>query len=140
MSLRQEADVFARALIGRPAGAYAATQYGRAHEHLPLAPSTAFDRTLVSAAAMTPLLARAADAYARFFARGSLLRRKLTVLTAILESSAGTDAAYAPLAAPVPLALLRLAGTGLAFTLSLLAGIILFAPVHVVTAIMGRRP
>jgi hypothetical protein len=52
---------------------------------------------LVLAAARGPVLARIADAYASVFARRGLLRRKLALLLAILETRLGT---YRALDAP----------------------------------------
>lgn len=138
MSLEREADVFARALTGSVASAYARAQYRRAHEHLPLQPRVPLDRILVGAAVLGAPVARIADAYARIFAPSSLLRRKLGVMTAILESSAGSDAAFAAAESGVAGVAARLALTGVVFALCLLAGVVLFGPAHLVSLAAGR--
>jgi len=123
VSLEREADVFARLLTGRPPSPYAVRKYIAAHEHLPLQAQDPFDRMLVSMASRGRLLARPADAYARFFARDSALRRKLSLMTAILESSPGGDTAYAPVAASPMAVVVRMAGIGLVFALVLAMGV-----------------
>jgi hypothetical protein len=53
----------------------------------------AIDRALMRLATRGPLAARMADAYASIFARSGLLRRKLVLLVAILESHGETSRA-----------------------------------------------
>jgi hypothetical protein len=135
----REARTFTAALVGQVPSTYVIAQYAKAHDHLPLAPGGAFDRRMMAFAALGPWAARAADAYARTFAKSAVLRRKLVVLTAILESSAPHDAAYAPVEASPAGIVARLALVGIAFLLALLAGILVLAPLRLVTAITGER-
>jgi hypothetical protein len=130
--LERECDVFCRTLAGVSAPAAVRADYARAHEVGPLggAPSF-FDRTLVRIGRTTPFCARLADSYAVLFARRSLLRQKLVMLLAILESHGATSrrmdaprsrslAAFA-IAAPVLVLL---------FALRTLLAILILAPIH----------
>lgn len=137
--LAREADVFARYLVGAPAGGYAAERYAAGHDALPTA-CRADGRALVRVAAAHPLLTRVADAYVRLFAPRSLLRHKLVLLLAILESSAGSHAAFEPRPASALGVVLRLAAAGTAFAACLVAGVILLGPLHLVTRLTGGRP
>lgn len=86
--LDRECDVFCRYLTGAGASEYVRERYRAAHERGAVDPesgATAFDRALVSIARSGPLVARFADAHARIFAAGGLLRRKLVLLLALLE-------------------------------------------------------
>ena len=136
-ALAREARVFARALTGETPTAYAAAQYARAHEHLALHPAGAFDRRLAAFAAAAPWAARAADAYARWFAPRAALRRKLVVLAAILESSPPHDAAFDPVTGSAAGIILRLALAGAGFVLALLVGLLVLTPVRLVSALGG---
>ncbi len=138
--LEREARVFARALIGEPPSAYAVAQYVRAHAHLPLRPSGAFERRLVAFAASGPWAARSADAGARVFAKGGMLRRKLVVLAAILECSPPHDAAFEPVTGSAFGILARLAVAGVGFGLALLAGALVLAPIRIASAFARERP
>ena len=138
-ALEEEARTFGRALLGAPPGAYVAGQYARAHGHLPLAPGTLFDRVLLAFAARGSWVLRAADGYARIFAPTSALRRKLTVLVAILESTAPSDAAFAAVERAPAAVVVRLLSAGLGFALLLGAGVIVLAPIHLVSRFRGRN-
>jgi hypothetical protein len=86
--LDRECDVFCRYLTGAEASEYVRERYRAAHERGVVEPeggASAFDHALVSAARSGPLAARFADAHARFFAAGGLLRRKLVLLLALFE-------------------------------------------------------
>ncbi len=136
-ALEEEALAFGQALLGAPPGAYVAAQYARAHQHLPLAPATPFDRVLLALAARGPWALRAADGYARIFAPASALRRKLTVLVAVLESTAPSAAAFAAAEAHPAAVLLQLLVTGVGFGLLLGAGVIVLAPLHLASRLKG---
>jgi hypothetical protein len=87
--LGTECQVFTRYLIDAAPPSEVVAAYRRAHEVSPVAPRDslrALDRALLRVARMGPRSARAADGYAAAFAKGSLLRRKLVLLVAILES------------------------------------------------------
>jgi hypothetical protein len=86
--LERECEVFSRCLSGEPPGDYVRQQYLAAHRAGAVeAPggATPFERAVVTLARLGPGMARALDAHARVFANGSLLRRKLVLLLALLE-------------------------------------------------------
>jgi len=91
-TLIAECRVFCRYLvgIGPPSDVVAAYQKAHALGVVNLGRPTPMDRALLRVAGMGPALARTADAYAAVFARSGLLRRKLVLLIAILESRAST--------------------------------------------------
>lgn len=136
--LEREARVFTAALIGAAPASFVLETYVRGHASLPLSPQPGFDRALLSLARSGPLLARAADAYARIFARRAVLRRKLTLLVAILESSAPSDQAFAPIAASATGTLLRMAVAGCAAVGFTIAGVMLLGPLHLVSRLGAR--
>ncbi len=136
--LEGEAQAFGRALLGPTPGPYIVAQYARAHRHLPLQPATFFDRALLAMAARGPRALRAADSYARFFAPTSVLRRKLTVLVAILESASPSEASFAAAEKRPGVVLGHLLLTGLGFALLLGAGVIVLAPLHLASRLKGN--
>ena len=82
-----ECSVLNRHLIGIEPDAYVVTQYRRAHEIGSVGEARSdLDRLLVGLARRGPLMARLADTYAVLFYKHGLLRRKLVLLLAILES------------------------------------------------------
>ena len=136
-ALEDEAHEFALALLGGDADSYVAVQYARAHLHLPLHPVSAFDRVLLAFASQGPWALRAADAYARFFAPASSLRRKLAVLVAILESAAPSDAEFAASDEPPVGVIVQLLLAGVGFALLLGVGILALAPLHLAARWQG---
>ena len=140
LELEGEVESFSRALIGQSPSAYVALQYARAHACLPLDPAGSFDEHLVSFAALHPVATRAADAYSRLFARGTVLRRKLTVLAAILESTAPHDAAFATVPGAPVVVVARLAAAGTGFALVLLLGVVVLTPLRLITAFESGEP
>jgi hypothetical protein len=97
--LEVECHALCRYLIGARADAYVAGKYVQAHAVGSIAPAADdCDVVLAWAAARGPILARFADAYASVFARQGLLRRKLALLLAILETRLDS---YRALDAPI---------------------------------------
>lgn len=132
-----ECDVFTRHLIGCGADAYVRTKYAEAHTALPtLKPHDAFDSFLVTFARRGPLLAKLAGAHAALFAPASLLRKKMVLLLAILETCPPTHRMIdAPLGGrPVP-ALLVLALIGVLAVLGLVVGSLILLPIRGVLAL-----
>jgi hypothetical protein len=94
--LAAECGVFCRYLVERDAPPEVLAAYQRAHEHGTVEAgviATPLDHALLRIARTAPSVARTADAYASLFAGSSLLRRKLVLLLAILESRGPTAAA-----------------------------------------------
>ncbi len=135
---RREVGVFTRYLVGRPPDEAVASAYARGLAAVPVQ-GTSWDRTLVAVARVHPAATRCADAYARFFARRGLLRHRLVLLAAILESRAPFAAAFdaPPPGSPVRV-VLRLAWTGAVFMLAAAAGLLLLGPLHAAARAAGR--
>jgi hypothetical protein len=139
-ALDAECRVFTRHLLGLEPDAYVAARYRAAHEAQPsLASAGRFDDALAGFARRGPVFAKLADSYASLFAPGSLLRRKLVMLLAILETSRpfyrGIDAA---IGGRKPLVFARLALSGVVAAASLVAGTLIFVPVRMFHAVAGR--
>jgi hypothetical protein len=137
--LEREARVFTAALIGAEPTPYVIRQYARGHVSLPLAPAQGFNKVLLWVARGAPVLARCADAYARLFARRAILRRKLVLLLAILESSAPSDAAFASLRVSRAGVLLRLGATGIAAGVYTVLGLLILGPLHLLSRVAAGR-
>lgn len=130
-----ECEVFCRYLIGEAPTAYVVEKYeaGVKSEVFRQAKPTTFDLKLLQFAAKRPLLTGLADAYSRFFRPNSILRRKLVLLLAILEST--TFAAQVDESDDRGL-IGFLAGSTIAtagFAARLAAGVALFLPLQILT-------
>lgn len=137
--LRAECRVFTRHLLGRTPDEYVMDRYRSAHETVPaLAAGGRFDESLLACARLGPLGTKIADAYAGLFFRHSVLRKKLILLLAILETrppfSETIDASIVG-SPPVLLARLVLKTTGA--LLSLVAGTVIFTPIRAALALRG---
>lgn len=91
--LDDECRVFCRYLIRQMPGTYVYQKYrvgNRASNLDPTNEQGRFGSLLVGLASAHPSLTKLADTYARIFAPRSVLRKKLVLLLAILESSAPT--------------------------------------------------
>ena len=87
--LDAECAVFARHLVGAAPDAYVVGRYEAAHAARPetFASADAFGAFTVRLACHGPFAARMADAWCRLFEPRGLLRRKLVLLLAILETA-----------------------------------------------------
>ena len=83
--LERECDTLTRYLVGTRPTSYVCRKYVEAHAHLS-PEADRFDELLIRVARRAALGAKLADSYARVFAPGTLLRKKLVVLLAILET------------------------------------------------------
>lgn len=93
--LAAECQVFCRYLLEQNAAADVVAAYQRAHEvgSIETAPRSALDLALLRVARIGPAFTRATDAFAAVAATSSVLRRKLILLIAILESRGPTATA-----------------------------------------------
>jgi len=132
--LDREVEIFVHHLLGCDADPYVRTKYSAAHAALPaLQPSDAFDAFLVRFARRGPVFASLADAYAGLFAHASLLRKKLVLLVAILETSQRSHRTIdAPLGGRPMTAVFSLTATGLLAAVKVLAGSIILLPMRLV--------
>jgi hypothetical protein len=93
----RECEVFIRYLVGKRPTPYLVSKYREACHTLhldELRPGcAAVEPTLLRMASTHPLLTRLADAYSRVFLPESLLRRRLVLLLAIVESTSLSQAA-----------------------------------------------
>ncbi len=140
-SMEWECGVFTRYLLGCSPQSYVVQKYAEAHcVSAVFSTGNRFDYFLLRVANVHPLLSRMADSYARMFAPASLLRKKLVLLLAILETSAPSchsiDAVDG--GGRVTLAA-RMMVRGVGFGLNVIAGAIIFLPFHMILAADQRK-
>ena len=139
-ALGRECEVFCRYLIGRAPDAYVLAKYAEAHRlTTDYSGGSRFDGLLVRFAAWGSFSASLADSYASLFARQGILRRKLVLLLAILESCSpahGFLDAIEP--TPVFFLALQLLGRGILFGMRVLAVSLVLLPLQL--ALGGSAP
>ena len=86
--LERECVTLGHYLVGVPPDSYVRSKYLQAHVEGLFDSAGGFDRLLMRLATSGRLGAKLADSYARIFSPTSLLRRKLVLLLAILETCA----------------------------------------------------
>ena len=130
--LRRECEVFCRYLIRRAPSDYILQKYCEAHERsAEYSTAGGFDGALLGFAVRGPAFARFADSYACFFARYSSLRRKLTLLFSILESSAAKHGfSDAVDGSAQPILFVKFAARGALFALRLALACLVFVPLR----------
>jgi hypothetical protein len=142
--LARECDVLCRFLVDAPATAHVRAAYARGHRSNPLLAARArgFDRVHVAVAAWHPLAARLADSYARLCRPAGVLRHKLVLLLAILESCAPSYEAFERPDGRSPAGvILALVWQSALFAITAAAALVLFAPIHAIVAGVARvRP
>jgi hypothetical protein len=141
-ALDDECRALARYLTGRPPDDYVLTCYRRAADFVPGAtdPLQPIDRVLWRAARASRITARSADAYARWFRPAGPLRRRITLLLAILESAPGTHGWFNTAETGSRLRVsLQPAGVVAASAAMLAIGVAGFGPIHLATAWAGPR-
>lgn len=140
--LKDECRALTAYLVGTAPTAYIEEQYARAAYVYGLAfdgDFSCFDRTTVRLARSSRIAARAVDAYCGLLHRRGVLRRKLIVLSAILEHVAPTNAAFDRVASRgAALTFLSLAGYGIVSALSLLLGAAVLLPAKLICALSAR--
>jgi hypothetical protein len=132
--LEKECRTFCRYLTGDEPTAYILRKYRSGQESIPFRsrnPGSPFETLLVVFAGKGTVRARMGDAYARIFLAEGLLRQKLVLLLAILETSPTT---YPPLtrggrglARAIRDITISLAGFGLSF----LGALLVLGPMHI---------
>ncbi len=128
--IERECRVFTRYLAGCAPSTYVTRKYVEAH-HLPAySNGNRFDHYLLRVATRSARLTRTADSYARFFCSNALLRRKLILLLAILETSASCSIVDPIEGVGLPTLIWRLVAAGVRSVVSLAAGVIVFLPAH----------
>jgi hypothetical protein len=130
-------------LLGRDASEYVCLKYAAAHAALStLSPVSRFDSFLVRFARTGPRCTKIADAHAAIFAPDSLLRKKLVVLLAILETSSPyCELIDAPLGSGRPiLALAALGLVGVGALVALAVGVPVLLPIQLAFAALPKTP
>ena len=132
--LDRECAVFCRHLIGAEPNDYVKKKYREAHQAHSwsrLDDSNPAEGFLVRVAAINPLITKVVDAYASVFRRTSLVRRKLVLLLAILESSAPTHVHLDSVDAfSVPVLFLRSLQRCLSFVVVMVVALLLISPLE----------
>lgn len=139
--LRRECCAFTRYLCGLEASDYVVERYAAAHrEPAAFAPSSRFDRWLLTVARRVPWLTRVADSSSRLLMPESVLRLKLLLLLAILETSPQVHLHTAgpfPAASPFIVCVKLAASATLGVVLGVL-GLALFVPLYAVAIVVDR--
>jgi hypothetical protein len=131
--LVQEARTFTRLLAGVPASDYVIRQYIKAHSVRPdLGRASGFERRLVADAAAGPVWARLADGYARRMSPRGVLRKKLVLLLAILETSPQVHRVIDSQSAGLSTAILQLFFAGSAGAVTAVGGLLVFGVLRLV--------
>ena len=135
--LTAECHALSKHLIGREAPTRVVAGYLEHHRERPVGPLSRFDARLTDHAGRGGASARLADAYsARVLPRG-MLRRKLGLLVALLETDADSfEVIDAPDAGARGGAWLALLGSGVAEVVIAIVAVIRFGPAH----LFGRGP
>jgi hypothetical protein len=138
-----ECRTFARYLAGTKPSPYVVESYARLLPNADVSASAGtrlIERSLLSVAHLGTVPLRIADAYARFLLPRSLLRRRLILLLAILENSAESER-FLNAGEPGGLfaAGARLAVTMVASGLSIAVGVLVFAPLHLLSGTVPRE-
>jgi len=140
--LARECRALSRYLAGVEPTPSITSAYARGHARMPAAgpgAADAVDRLLLDAALAHPLLTRPADGYARLTRPTGLLRQKLVLLCAILESGPPAHGWFDTARTGSPaLALARVLLTGLGSLTALAAGTAIFAVPHLFLIAAGR--
>jgi hypothetical protein len=140
--IEAECRVFSRFLVSQEPAPYVLDSYARLrHSATPADtdPTRLIERALLSVAQRGPTAVAIADSYAKFFVPRSLLRCRLVLLLAILENSPRTERVLNSATEGGPAAIIfSLLLVGIAVTLRLGAGLVLFLPVHALSLATGR--
>jgi len=139
-ALARECQALCRYLTGRGADEYVASRYAAGHAAIPYRcglPPDAFDVFLVLSARGGSFRARMADAYARVFRPGGMLRQKLTLLLAILENAPATHHEFTRGGRGRFRAFLGIGGSLAGFALAFLLGMLSLGLIHLM--LRGRQ-
>lgn len=141
--LDAECRVFCQYLIGLKPNDYVLGKYREAHRSSTLyraSDSNSFARFLTNFARLSPLATRVADIYGFSFQRNSLLRRKLVLLLAILESSVPSHSHFdSVVEGGIAMLFLRLAWRGSLSLLAFLISVVVLAPSHLFILLRSKR-
>lgn len=135
-ALERECEVFVRYLSGAAPSDYVRERYAAAHAAGVVDPpggATKFDAFVVVLARAGVFVTRALDAHSRVFANGSLLRRKLVLVLALLEvRSPHAEALDTPTGSSRLAMFACMAWLGLRFALTVLLTSLVLLPLKLV--------
>ena len=134
-TLDRECMIFCRYLIGQEPNEYVKQKYRAAHQTSSLRwdPGDTAEAFLVRVAGIGAWSTKIIDAYTRVFHPFSIVRKKLVVLLAILESCAPTHAYLDSVDSnSIPLLFVRFLQRGVTFALILLVGISFILPAELI--------
>lgn len=138
-ALEREFRLFAAYLGASEAPARGASRYAEMQASVRAGNDDRLDRWLLAIARCGTVAASVADSYARLVRPHGLLRRKLVLTLALLESAAATHARFdRPLAAGPLRTWAALVGLGAGWALRTAAALLLLAPVHLAASIGPR--
>jgi len=141
-ALNDECHVFTYYLINQRPNGYVLNKYRDAHRasdafHNP--DTNPFDTFLVSISTTSPFVTKLVDSYTSVFFRRSVVRKKMVLLLAIIESCAPT---HSHLDSPDPCAKttlwIRMVRRGIASVLTLFLSMVLLMPFQLIFAIRSR--
>lgn len=139
-ALEREFRVFAAYLGVAEAPVRGASRYAEMQPSVYVGEGDRLDRWLVVLARRGSAAASIADSYARLARPYGLLRRKLVLTLALLESAASTHARFdRPLAAGPFRTWAALVALGAAWSIRTVVALLLLAPVHLAASIGRRR-
>lgn len=135
--LTSECIALHRYLAGTTPSKYVVEKYAQAHEHVPALRRARgwFDVLLLRASHLNQPLLAVVQAYTRIFAPTALVRSKAVLLFALVECCGPTLAVVQSARAQGPLrAMLASMMSVAGFALSLLAAVLIFGPLHLISA------
>jgi len=142
-ALKKECETFSCYLIRQHPNAYVREKYLEAHQANPDLQSgyrNIFDRFLLAVSVKSVRLAKMADSYASIFSRGCLLRKKIVLLLAILESTTPTFPHFdLPQGGGRVCLIFSMLRQGLLFTAALIVSTLLFFPINLVSRLSKQR-
>jgi nucleoside-diphosphate-sugar epimerase len=141
--IEKECKTFATYMTGKSPSQYVTEQYAAAVLAHGLASDedlSCFDRVALRLARSGSAFTRSSDAFCSIFARRGVLRRKLIVLAAILESVAPTNEALDRVPSrSVTGTVASLIGCGAAFAVSFILGATILLPAAALCRVVGRK-
>ena len=141
-ALDHECTVFAQYLTNEKPNSYVLAKYSDAHGANEIFhDSGPFDTFLIDICRKGAFATRLVDAYTSVFCRGSVVRKKMVLLVAILENCSPTHRYFESLDSEGKARLcIRMLWVGIGCIVALVSSIIMFMPWHAGFAIRSRRP
>jgi len=142
-ALNKECEAFSYYLLRQHPNAYVRGKYLEAHQanlDLQAGYRNMFDLFLLAVAVKSVWLAKMADSYSSIFSRGCLLRKKIVLLLAILESTTPTFPYFdLPQSGGRVFLLFRMLGQGLLFAAAFIVSTLLFFPINLLGRLSRQR-